>query len=318
MTTPEILAKQWLDSGAVKTVERGLKVYFRDYGNPTADADKTLLVLHGFPESSYSFHRVVDGLQDHFNRIVLFDMPGYGLSDKPSPEVYSYSLIDQADISLQLWESIGVKGGHILAHDMGTSVLTELTYRDANNLLAKQFSEGIRSYTFTNGSMMLEHADLRVMQKILLSRFGTFAAKLSRYPVFRRQILSAHGVAAKSGNAVQEIDIEMLWHFQSLNEGPSRMPFIISYLKDRKRFQNNRWLPSLKQLDSKTPMHICWGGADQVARPIMAKELKQRFVPSAMLTVMPEAGHFCQLGSPETWLDSILSFYKKFDSADTY
>lgn len=305
MTTPESLAKKWLDSGAVKTVGPGLKVYYRDYGDPGATTDSTLLVLHGFPESSYSFHRVV-----------LFDMPGYGLSEKPAPENYSYSLIDQADIALKLWESIGVKGGHILSHDMGTSVLTELAYRDANGLLPERFSTGIHSYTFTNGSMMLEHADLRIMQKILLSRIGPYAAKLSRYPVFRRQILSAHGVTEGNDNlenTLQEIDIEMLWYFQCLNQGRSRMPFIIRYLNDRKRFQGNRWLPSLSQLDGKVPVHICWGEADKVARPVMAKELKQRFAPLATLTLMPEAGHFSQLGSPASWLNAILNFYQNLN-----
>lgn len=314
MTARDRLAQQWRDSGAVKTFERGPKVFYRDCGDPSATADRTLLILHGFPESSYSFHRVVNALQDHFLRVVLFDMPGYGLSDKPSPENYSYSLIDQADVALKLWQSIGVKGGHILAHDMGTSVLTELAYRDANQLLPEQFSAGIRSYTFTNGSMMLEHADLRIMQKLLLSPLGVYAAKLSRFPLFKRQLMSAHGVFGNDNNAenaLQEIDIEMLWHFQSLNEGRSRMPFIIRYLNDRKRFQNNRWLPSLKQLDSKVPFHFCWGEADQVARPVMAKELNQRFAPSARLTLMPEVGHFCQLGSPTTWLNAILGFYKE-------
>ncbi len=55
-------------------------------------------------------------------------MLGYGLSDKPD-HGYSYSLIEQADVALHVWRALGVKGGHVLSHDMGTSVLTELVAR---------------------------------------------------------------------------------------------------------------------------------------------------------------------------------------------
>ena len=61
-----------------------LEVFVLQIGNALAEPEKTLLLLHGFPESSFSYHRVIDTLAEHFERIVLFDFPGYGFSDKPS------------------------------------------------------------------------------------------------------------------------------------------------------------------------------------------------------------------------------------------
>ena len=49
------------------------------------------------------------------HRIVLFDFPGFGQSDKPAD--YSYSLFEQADVALEVWRSLGVSGGHLLGHD---------------------------------------------------------------------------------------------------------------------------------------------------------------------------------------------------------
>ena len=66
------------------------KVFCKDCGNPAAPPDRTLLLLHGFPESSFSFHKVVEGLAKLFDRVVLFDFLGYGLSDKPIAN-YTYS-----------------------------------------------------------------------------------------------------------------------------------------------------------------------------------------------------------------------------------
>ena len=65
---------------------------------PAAGPERTspLLILHGFPTSSFDFHRVVDRLATD-RRVLLFDMLGYGLSDKPD-RAYSFGL--QADIAM--------------------------------------------------------------------------------------------------------------------------------------------------------------------------------------------------------------------------
>ena len=142
----------------------GHQVFYKEFGNSNADSDKTLLLLHGFPESSYSFHKVIPGLSEIFDRIVVFDMLGYGLSDKPS-ENYTYSLFEQADVALQVWKHLGIKGGHLLSHDMGDSVATELMTRHVYDILPNWFSAGFHSFTFTNGSMVLELAKLRITPK---------------------------------------------------------------------------------------------------------------------------------------------------------
>ena len=63
-----------------------------------------LLVLHGFPTSSFDFHRVVDRLAAH-RRVLLFDMLGFGLSDKPD---LSYAMALQADLAMALVDDLGV------------------------------------------------------------------------------------------------------------------------------------------------------------------------------------------------------------------
>jgi pimeloyl-ACP methyl ester carboxylesterase len=82
MLAPQM--RQWeADGRYVKTVLFQHKVFCKDVGNPAAPPDRTLLLLHGFPESSLSFHKVVGGLAMFFDRVVLFDFPGYRFSDKP-------------------------------------------------------------------------------------------------------------------------------------------------------------------------------------------------------------------------------------------
>ncbi len=279
------------------------QVFVKQIGDTNATPDKTLLLIHGFPESSYSYHAILDGMSELFDRIVLFDMLGYGLSDKPA-EGYTYSLFEQADMVLAVWKQFGITGGHMLSHDMGDSVATEIVVRHQQDILPAWFSDGLQSLTFTNGSMVLGLANLRITQKLLLSKYGRFANKLTTEKVFHQQVRSAHG----NDNLSSE-EIDRLWEANTLKDGHRKTYLTIKYLNDRKRFEQTRWLPALGECT--LPIHLCWGDDDAVARIEMAHYLKEHVCKDAKLTIMKGLGHFCQLGSPDAWVEYVGKFYQE-------
>ena len=129
---PELL--RWRARGEFVPVCLGThRVFATSIGDRAAAPRATLLVVHGFPESSFSFHRNVDALRTHFQRVVLIDLLGFGLSDKPLD--YGYSLFEQTDSLLEVWRALGVTGGHLLGHDMGDTVITEVVARAERGLL---------------------------------------------------------------------------------------------------------------------------------------------------------------------------------------
>lgn len=280
----------------------GLRVFCRDVGSASASPERTLLLLHGFPESSYSYHKVLPGLAGRFERVVLFDFIGYGFSDKPAAG-YAYSLFEQADLALHVWRALGVRGGHLLSHDMGDSVATELAARQVGGTLPAWFSAGLLSFTFTNGNMVLDLAKLRAGQKLLLSPLGPLASRLASRGPFERTVRSAHGPATLGAQ-----DIDELWQATCLQDGHRKNHLVIRYLEDRARFEKTRWLPALSQVSQ--PVHISWGEADAVAPVRVARYLKDQVCPRARLTLLPGVGHFCQLSDPEPWLASVLAFYE--------
>ena len=296
--------KAWEASGEYTTYSPlKHKLFVKQVGNPHAAADKTLLLIHGFPESSYSYHAILRGMSETFDRIILFDMLGYGLSDKPTDN-YTYSLFEQADTVFAVWQHFNIKGGHILAHDMGDSVTTEILARHENGLMPAWFTEGVKSLTFTNGSMVLALANLRITQKLLLSKYGYLMRNLTTFKVFSQQIRSAQGNNHLSGE-----DIELLWELNGLKNGRAITYLTIQYLNDRKRFEKTRWLPALAQ--TTIPIHLCWGDDDAVARVEMAHYLKENICKNATLTIMKGLGHFCQMDNPEKWVEYVTTFYKQ-------
>ena len=69
-------------------------------------SEETIILIHGFPSSSFDYFDVIDTLSVSY-RVVVFDHIGFGFSDKPIN--YTYSLIDQAEQAIALWQQLEIK-----------------------------------------------------------------------------------------------------------------------------------------------------------------------------------------------------------------
>jgi pimeloyl-ACP methyl ester carboxylesterase len=256
---------------------------------------ETLLILHGFPTSSLDFASALPSLAQRF-RVILHDHLGFGLSEKPAR--YSYSLIEQAEIALEVWRVLGVTRAHLLAHDYGTSIATELLARRERSLLPLELS----SITFTNGSVHRELAQLTLSQKLLAhKRLGPLFSRLSNQYIFCRQLRRIFG----SPEAVSQAELEALWEGMTQRNGLARLPKISSYLEERWRFWE-RWIFPLTRLN--LPTHIVWGKRDPIAVPAIAERLYDE-IPGAKLTWLEELGHYPMLESPQQFSAAVLSFF---------
>ena len=61
----------------------GLRIFYREAGDPLKP---NIVLLHGFPSSSYSFHDLIPRLADRFH-VIAPDFPGMGYSEAPAPTV---------------------------------------------------------------------------------------------------------------------------------------------------------------------------------------------------------------------------------------
>ncbi len=121
------------------SAERRIHVFRRSGSGPL------LLLLHGFPSSSYDWRLLLEGETDR--AVLAPDFLGFGLSEKPRD--HRYTLHWQADL---IEELVAPPRGwprqvFLLAHDMGTSVATELIARDLDGELEHRTSPGLCSST---------------------------------------------------------------------------------------------------------------------------------------------------------------------------
>src|SRR5499425_795699 len=79
---------QDVPSTSVHTVEAdGVKVFYRAAGDSTAPV---VLLLHGFPASSFMFRELIPRLADQY-RVIAPDLPGFGFTQIPGERKYEYT-----------------------------------------------------------------------------------------------------------------------------------------------------------------------------------------------------------------------------------
>ncbi|MGH8481349.1 MAG: alpha/beta fold hydrolase, partial [Nevskiaceae bacterium] len=93
----------WRQAGRVH-VHRGREFFWIEQAREPG-ADRALLLIHGFPTSSWDWHRVWDALGAKFPRVIAADLMGFGFSSKPAD--YDYSILDQADLLEGLLAHLG-------------------------------------------------------------------------------------------------------------------------------------------------------------------------------------------------------------------
>ena len=89
----------------------------------TGGAGPPLLLLHGYPQSHLIWHRVADELARHYT-VVITDLRGYGLSDKPPGQAdhANYSKRTMAQDQVQAMRQLGFPSFFLCGHDRGARV----------------------------------------------------------------------------------------------------------------------------------------------------------------------------------------------------
>lgn len=93
----------------------GFEIFYREAG--TRGAPK-LLLLHGFPTSSHMFRDLIPLLADRFH-IVAPDLPGFGRSDMPPREKFTYTFDNIAAVIDRFTEVIGFDKFAVYVFDYG-------------------------------------------------------------------------------------------------------------------------------------------------------------------------------------------------------
>ncbi|MBA3335479.1 MAG: alpha/beta hydrolase [Acidobacteria bacterium] len=269
---------------------QGLPIFYR----LSVKAEEVSLLLHGFPTSSYDYHKIWDALAGK-SSVLAFDMVGYGFSAKPAN--FDYTTFRQVDVLQALLENLQIKKVHILAHDYGNTITQELLARAEENRL--DFT--IESICFLNGALFPETHRPILAQKILISPLGFLFGKLISDTRFKTSLAKVFG--RKSQPTAEEFE-EFLEVFK-FNDGRKIAHKLIRYMAERKKYRT-RWVGALQRMS--VPFRFINGLEDPVSGTHLIKRFRELVPHQKDIIELKDVGHYPHFEAPEIVLEKFFEF----------
>jgi pimeloyl-ACP methyl ester carboxylesterase len=284
---------KWKASGEYLRYKE-FSVFYRAEGKGSC-----LLIVHGYPYNSFDFKDVWPTLISKYH-VILPDMLGMGFSDKPSN--YSYSFEDHAEMYTALLRHFNISEVHILAHDLGDSVVQELIARS----LEKKNPFAIRSIAFLNGGLFMDVYKPRLIQR-LLSQSPKPIGKLLSWLMSKKSVDKATSEVFGASTKPSEKLLRDFWEVLNYNNGKSIAYLIGRLIFDKVNYQD-RWIKAMQKTN--IPMCFINGPSDPNSGIHMAKRYGELIPNPNVMLLSENIGHWPQLEAPE----QVLAAYDRFIS----
>jgi pimeloyl-ACP methyl ester carboxylesterase len=259
----------------VKTAQAGdLTIGYREVG-----AGPPVLLLHGWPTSSFLWRRVMPGLAAGGRRVIAPDLPGFGASDKPADVRYGFELYERAIDGLL--DALRVDTCALVVHDLGGPV-------------------GVHWMLGRPGRV----TRLGLLNTLLYPEFdpsvAEFVTALST-PGRRERLTSAEGLTEVLRLGLADpasLTVEALaGHLAPFRTDADRLALAKAGIElGLDGFADlAAGMPSLE-----LPVAAIYGGRDKIL-PDVARTMARvgRDVPHATVTELPDCGHFLQEEAPQ-------------------
>jgi pimeloyl-ACP methyl ester carboxylesterase len=102
-----------------------VNVFYREAGDPGAPH---VLLLHGFPTSSHMYRNLIPALAERYH-VVAPDLPGFGFTEAPSREHFSYRFETLTEVIERFTEKLGLSRFAVQVFDYGAPVGFRLALR---------------------------------------------------------------------------------------------------------------------------------------------------------------------------------------------
>jgi pimeloyl-ACP methyl ester carboxylesterase len=254
-----------------------------------AGTGEPVILLHGFPELSYSWRHQLPALSGAGFHAVAPDLRGYGGSDRPA-ETAAYALPKLVGDLVGLIRALGHESAHVVGHDWGGSIAW---------VTASRAPERVRSLSILNSPHPVASAEARQIPEqqqkswyMLLFQFVGVAEEwlsANDFANLRRFVFDTAAPGAFSAG-----DRETF--VAALREDGALTAALDYY---RANIPPESWLrppPDLPPVG--VPTMIVWGEADAYMSPILLERSVSKVTGPLRVELLPGVSHWVQQEAP--------------------
>ncbi len=280
--------KKWAEKGRMVSV-LNKELFVIDEGN----SENTLVILHGYATSSIDYYKVLPELSKHY-RVVIQDFVGFGFSDKPKD--YHFNILEQTDVTLELWRLLELKNITLLSHNYGTHVALEILARRKNLVDRIHISNLI----FLNNTISFDHTNITEEMTNPLQKF-TEKTRLMHisYSFYEPKLKDFF----YDKSILSETDIKSKWELMEHKNGREILDFIPNYSTETKLLWN-RWFNTINK--NVIPAKIIIGKNDSIFNKNEAEQFSKELKEST-LDFINDCGHYPMLEKPKELVALVLN-----------
>jgi pimeloyl-ACP methyl ester carboxylesterase len=303
LQTSPVGSAKWQQRIATITTEsqEELRINYLDSSPEDATTKKgTILLIHGFPETSYQFRHVITPLSQAGYRVIAPDYRGAGQSSKPLIGYTKTQMAEDLHILIQLHLSIKDKV-HIVGHDIGGMIAFTYASRYASDVASVIWGEcplpGTSSYEEVKATPALFHFvfhQIRDLPETLI------AGKEREY------LKHFYDKLAYNSAGITPEDVD---HYTLAFSLPGAMRCGLELYRsfEQDAEENRSWLKANGKL--KLPSLVMMGANGELAK--LADAMANEMHESTQVLEVEESGHWIAEENPEGFVKGILEFVKK-------
>ncbi|MGX6605034.1 alpha/beta fold hydrolase [Micromonosporaceae bacterium Da 78-11] len=271
----------------------GRQIFYREAG----PADKPALVLlHGFPTSSFMFRTLIPLLAADFH-VIAPDHLGFGLSDAPGADEFDYTFDALTDLTAGLLGHLGIERYAIYVQDYGAPIGWRLALRDPAAITAiitqngngydagfvDEFWQGVWDYHREQNART--EAGVRAALTLDAIRWQYVTGTPDETLIDPTVWWHDHALVSRPGN-----DAVQLRLFADYASNPPLYPRLHDYFRT-----------------TQVPLLAVWGRGDEIFGPDGARAFADD-LPDAEIHLL-DGGHFLLESAPGEVADLIRRFF---------
>lgn len=256
-----------------------------------------VILLHGFPEFWYSWHRQIEPLASAGFRVLVPDQRGYNQSSKPR-EVASYTLPQLTSDVIAIADQLGAERFFLAGHDWGAAVAWSVAITNPQRV-AK-----LAILNVPHPSVMLRF--LRTNPRQLLRSWYIFFFQLPWLPeaAFAARDFRFGMEALRRTSRPGTFSEQDLQQYHSAWSQPGAVTGMIHWyravFRNRSKFADPR---------VRVPVKILWGKRD-VALLFEMAQASLRYCDNAELIAFPDNSHWLHHEEPMRIAELLLEFFR--------